>query len=123
MKGSTIIFTIGGGILICAIVYGVYRTLRKGKKTNSKSVCATKVCTDESDFADSVVHSPQPERDLADAKRQTGASVYARHQEAGQIVNEAMNRIVNDNKDSDVVVTENSDTLNHMSGDLDDLLK
>lgn len=111
MKES-IVFVIGGVIVLGIAVYAIHKGLQSQKeKSNEKGPALTK----KEQPADTV-------HDYTREKEDASASIKVRHAEAARAIGESLQTIFNEDK-AEEVVTENSEPLDKMDDDLDNLLK
>lgn len=120
MKGSKILI-IGGIVVAGVVAYELYKHYQSVKDT-----CDTPL--KDEDYASPVqndipmVHSSEePTSDAFETKETVVSSVKDRHCEAARVMEESLNTIFNN--DEEVIISENSKTLNQTNNDLNDLLK
>ena len=109
MKGS-IALVIGGVVVVGIAAYVIYKRLQPAKEEQSQQ-------------SNTPVRKEGPTTsDFTQVKEDAASAIKDRHVEAAQVINESLQTIFNE-KDVENVKTENSETLDKIDDDLDDLLK
>jgi len=109
MKGSMVL-VIGGVIVVGIAAYVIYKKLQPSKEEQPQQSSAP-------------IRKEAPvTSDFVQTKEDAASAIKSRHIEASQIINESLQTIFNE-KDIENVKTENSETLDKIDDDLDDLLK
>lgn len=119
MKGST--FLVAGGLVVVgAVAYGVYRYIVSPKKATATSPRESDITETERQVENTTTTSPVV-ADLDKTKEEAIASMKATRKEAEQAIETSLNTIFSGTPED--VVTENSETFNEISSNLEDLLK
>lgn len=122
MKGKN--FLLIGGIVAAGIIaYGAYKCIYSGKKNNGKNGFDTErkeVSNSELELL--TEHHASSEENMNEAKVGVISSIRERHYEAVKTMENSLNTIFYE-QEVDNIVTENSETLERISGKLDDLLE
>lgn len=121
MKLSTGLLVVGGLAAAGALVYLVYQKKHAANTDTTDTVDVTRAS------ALPVVLQPEtqpeaPKPQMDEVKAEVAASVVERHAAASEAVRGSMESIFSDD-DSEVVVTQNTEKLNKIGEDLDDVLK
>lgn len=113
MKTSLVI---GLGVLVVGA--GIYLIYKSGKNQEKHSLDEKSTIIDDSKEASKNI---QKESDsLVNEKNKCSSTISERHLEAASIIKESLNKIYDDDKS---IKTENSDDINAMNEDLDEMLK
>jgi hypothetical protein len=117
MKGGT--FIVVGGLVLAGVAgYIIYKQLTRTKSGDDNKEPQHKTMSNE---GDTTVTTTEINTEFSDIKDNSATSVNARHYAALQTIKESLTNITG--KDEEVIVTDNSATLDKTSSDLDDLLK
>lgn len=121
MKGR--IFLVLGGLAVAGYVaYEVYKHLQKTKTdeygSDIKSDEDVSIGSETSSDGDTASASTS---DVYETRAEVVHTVKERHNEAAMAMKESLNTIFKESDED--VITENSEALNKMSSELDDLLK
>lgn len=119
MKGSAFL-VVGGLVVVGAVAYGVYRYMASTKETTVKPSHESDIQKTEHQ-TEKATTTPPVVADLDKTKEDVIASMKATRKEAAQAIEGSLNTIFNEAEED--LVTENTETLNKISSDLEDLLK
>lgn len=111
MKGS-IVLVIGGVVVVGAAAYVIYKHLKSQTEDQAEKVTAP-FPKDEPTVTST---------DFSQVKEDAATTIKDRHSEAAQVINESLQTIF-DRENAEEVITENSESLDKIDDDLDNLLK
>ena len=122
MKKSRFL-VVGFLISIGVMALGIYKSFFVKKDNHQEDTfCSNdESCSFELDDFSTDFYAT-PVTDVNETKEAVVSSIKERHEEASKVMEEALNTIFKEN-DDEIIITENSDTLNQMSNTLKDLLK
>ena len=121
MKGSKILI-VGGFIVAGVIAYEIYKNYHSSKDSYEVNASSTGCTTPKQNNDLPVATSATPASDINEVKDTVISSIKERHYEAAKAMEESLNTIFKED-DKEAIVSENSDTLNQTSSNLNDLLK
>lgn len=119
MKSSAILF-VGGLVVAGAVAYGVYRYINSQKNTVVKPPHESDINSTEQRTENTTTSSPVV-ADLNSTKEEAVSSFKVTRKEAEKAIEESLNTIFSGTTED--IVTENAETLNKISSDLEGLLK
>lgn len=119
MKGRTFLI-MGGVVVVSAVAYAVYKHIQNN---NNEECVNSTVDNDIFENASNVsveIHSTSTV-DVYETREAVVHSVKERHSEAAAAMAESLNTVFNE-ANNDEIVIENSEALNEIGSELDDLL-
>lgn len=112
---------LGLAVITGAIIYGIYKHRQKNNLENRDETIEDNALKDFPNINSSPIDcSVTFENDSCDTKHSVFQDIQERHNEAGDIMKEALTTIFSDDT---VIETENSELLNITKNKLNDLLK
>lgn len=109
---------LGTGIVVGAVAYAVWYKMNKSNQTVENDFESKKANTDSAAFTPAVVNSVATEDDVDTIKSTIAQNMAARHEEAAQIVKDAVDIICKRSE----VSNDEMKALEQISDELDDLL-
>lgn len=124
MKGQSFLI-IGGIVVVGVVAYEAYKHFCRPTSDECKKRTVKKddlyTAHNDSEMSSAEVHTSS-DTDVYETRESVVHSVRERHCEAAKAMEESLNTIFSDSENPEIV-TENSQTLEETSSDLDDLLE
>lgn len=122
MKWTSTLLVFGGIAAIGVVSYLIYNQLHRPEIDNSDPVNIQLDSENDLNAHSCSREDLHTEANFSVQKQSTAKNIYERHNEAGKVFNEILDNISNYTNHSAETITKNSEQLNEIDNNLDDLL-